>query len=588
MFEKPQYFLLFFAVPFLMLLLILDIILTKKRAKKIAGDNIKLIIPYYTEGQKWIKFVFFTIAFCLTILALARPKWGITTIDSKIKGRDILILLDVSYSMSTNDVIPSRYEMAKNNIIELLKTKNSDRIGLMVFSGESELISPITYDYAAINFFLDSLYPGMLGKGGTNIAKAISDGIKSFEDEGLSNNMILLISDGENLQGDIKGILKKVKESKIKLFTIGVGTKDGKPIPIRNSDGNIITYVKDNKGKHVISKLNETILISIANETDGLFLGNINKKTSITSGINKINNVEKKEQNTINFNQKKDRYNIFLIPALILFSLGFILDQGKLIKLKYNKFEWLFNKKIILFLLLSSILILPINFYAKNDRHSNNKSSEQKEPEKNKFNWIGRPNGGFWGNISFKKKNYKHALENYFSAINFLKDEKLANLYYNIANAFYKIDDQKNATAYYENALDLTKDKKLKSNIFYNQGLVEFKNQNYSAASELFKKVVKIDELDDNARYNYIICNELKKEAENYYNRYIKEKQEDKSNEEKQNKQNQTNKNKQLSQLLSDKYIENLLKTLDEKEKKEIRERSKNRESQDLEKIKYW
>src|SRR4030042_1363177 len=188
MFEKPQYFFLFLTVPFVMLLLIFDIILTKNRAKKIAGDNIRLIIPYYTEGQKWIKFVFFTIAFCLTILALARPKWGITTIDSKIKGRNILILLDVSYSMATNDIIPSRYEMVKNNITELLTSENSDRIRLMVFSGESELISPITNDYAAINFFLDSLYPGMLGKGGTNIGKAILDGIESFEDEILSNN----------------------------------------------------------------------------------------------------------------------------------------------------------------------------------------------------------------------------------------------------------------------------------------------------------------------------------------------------------------------------------------------------------------
>ncbi len=239
--------------------------------------------------------------------------------------------------------------------------------------------------------------------------------------------------------------------------------------------------------------------------------------------------------------------------------------------------------------------IFPITFYAKNDKSSNQdkssvqvKTSDQKDPKQNKFSWIGKPNGGFWGNIFFKKDNYNRALENYFSAMNILKDEKLAKLYYNIANTFYKIDDQKNATLYYENALALTKDEKLKSCIFYNQGLVEFKNQNYISAAELFKKVVKIDEQDEDARYNYIICNELKKEAENYYNRYIKEKLEEKSNEENEKKMNKSEQNKQLSQQINDKYIENLFKTLDEKEKEENSKRSKNQEDQDLKRIKYW
>ena len=578
MFEKPEYFWLFLGIPIILFLLVLDILINKKRSKKIAGKNIKLIIPYYTEGQKWIKLVLYVTAFCLTILAFARPKWGIATIDSKIKGRDILILLDVSYSMATNDIIPSRYELAKSNIIDLLKSETGDRIGLMIFSGESELVSPVTFDYAAINFFLDSLYPGMLGKGGTNIGKALLNASRSFDDEGVSNKMILLITDGENLHSDFKRALKKVKESKIKIFTVGVGTKNGQPIPIHNSEGKIKTYVKDETGKHVISKLNEKLLKTIAEQTDGIYLGTIAKQNLLTSAISYIKNVEKKEQDTISFNQKKDRYNIFLIPALILFSIGFILDQGKLFKIKYNKFDWLFSKKSFLFFLLISSLLFPKSFYAEK-----NKSNNIEYAKENKTRWIGKPNGGFWGNILFKKNNYKKALENYFNAINILKKEKLAKLNYNIANTFYKLNDLKNANQYYKNAITLTKDEKLKSKIFYNQALVEFKNQNYSLAAKIFKEVVKIDDQDEDARYNYVICNELKKEAENYYNRYVSQTIEENYNKNKEKSQNQ-----QLTQQFNNKYIEKLLNALDEKEKKENRERSENKKNQDLQRIRYW
>lgn len=582
MFEKPHFFWLFLCVPLIVILLIFDIISNKKRSKKIAGKNIKLIIPYYTEGQKWIKLVLFTIGFCLIILALSRPKWGLTTIDSRIKGRDVLILLDVSYSMATNDIIPSRYELAKNNIIDLLESECGDRIGLMIFSGDNELISPVTFDYAAVQFFMDSLYPGMLGKGGTNIGKAVYDAVQSFEDEGVSNKIILLITDGENLHSDINRSIKKVKESKIKIYTVGVGTKNGQPIPIYDLNGKISTYVKDENGKHVISKLNEKLLKTIAEETGGLFFGILNKKNILTQAVNNIKNIEKKEQNEISFDQKKDRYYIFLIPALILFSLGFILDQGKFFKIKYSKFDWLLNKKIIILFLILYIFIDPLKFYGKNNKESNLEYAKQK-----KVGWIGKPNGGFWGNILFKKKKYKKALENYFSALNILKEEKLAKLNYNIANTFYKINNLKYANQYYENAIALTNDKKLKSKIFYNQGLVEFKNQNYAIASELFKKVVKIDDQDDNARYNYIICNELKKEAENFYNRYVDQKLEEYYNEDKEQNINES-KNKKLNQQFNNEYIEKLLKALDEKEKKENREKNLEKQKQDLNRIKYW
>ncbi len=340
MFESTYFFWFFLLLPVVAALFLLDVILTKKRAIKIAGSNLPIIMPYYSEGQKWLKVIFYIIGLCFFIIALARPKWGIENIDTKFKGRDILILLDSSYSMETTDEIPSRFEIAKKAISTLLESETEDRIGLMVFSGDSELISPITYDYAALDFFLDSLYPGYLGKDGTNIGKALVNSRDAFEDDDSKSNMVILITDGENLQGNINSFIDKFKDSSIRVFTAGVGTQNGEPIPVI-SNGEKIGYVKDEKGDPVMSKLDEGSLKLIADKTDGEYLGIINSKNFLVNALAGIKNIEKTGKKEFKYKQRKDRYDLFLIPALILFCLGFLLDQGRFLSLKFDKFDWL-------------------------------------------------------------------------------------------------------------------------------------------------------------------------------------------------------------------------------------------------------
>ena len=329
----------------------------------------------------------------------------------------------------------------------------------------------------AISFFLDSVYPGMLNKDGTNIGEAIINATEAFEDNGESHKMILLITDGENLQGDFKNMLKKVEDSGIKVFTAGVGTKNGEPIPIRGSKGEIESYVKNNKGNHVISKLDKKRLIEIASETGGKYIGTINTKGTLKNAIQHIESVDKKEQKSKNYQQKKERYDIFLIPALILICLGFILDQGKIIKINNKRLNWLFssinNKNLLLINILLFSLLYSINISnAKNDL-----TPDTENYTKSSKIWSNKPNGGFWGNISFKKERYKKALEQYLSSMNFLKGNDLSKLYYNIGNVFNKLNDLKKSEQYYENAAALSQNDQLKSMIFYNQGLIAFKNQ---------------------------------------------------------------------------------------------------------------
>ncbi|HOJ64389.1 MAG TPA: VWA domain-containing protein [Spirochaetota bacterium] len=558
MFENVYYFFGFLLLPFIVLIFVADILILRKRAKIVAGDKLQYIIPYYSEGQKWLRMVLYLLGFSLCIVALARPRWGVETIEADVKGRDIMIVLDVSYSMNATDIIPNRLEAAKRNIEEILEMESGDRIGIIVFTEKAELIVPITNDYAAINFFLESVYPGMLGKGGTNISNAVLTALDSFDDTDVRNKMILLMTDGEDLEGNFYSMLKKAEERKIKIFTVGIGTESGKPIPIRNASGEIESYIKDENGRHVISRLDEKKLLQIAQTTGGSYMRISNRKGEMKNFLQSITSIEKREQDKLKYEQKKERYDIFLIPALILFALGFILDQGRIIRINKNRFEWLFNKNFILFIFVNIFLLVPFFGYSNNDASSD-------FSEKKKF---GSPNSAFWGNVDFKKGKYQEALQKYWNAIDFFKENELAKLYYNIANTYYKLNNLDNATKFYENAMIMSKDDILKSKIFYNQGLVSFKKGDYQTAAEFFKNAIKYNEKDDDARYNYEVC------------KLLAERQKKQNNNQQQ--QNQNN-NQQQS-----KDVENMLNSLDEKEKQEMKQKREAMERNNRSNGRYW
>lgn len=586
MFENKFFFWLFLAIPIISLIFIADILLLRKKSKLLAGKNVASIIPFYTEGQKWLRLIFYILGFALAVLALARPRWGVETIETEVKGRDILLILDVSYSMAANDVVPSRLDSAKRYIVELLEMETGDRIGLSVFSGAYELVSPITHDYAAINFFTESLYPGMLGKGGTNIGDAIINGIDSFDDTEPRNKMIVLITDGEDIEGPYYQMLKKAKESKIKVFTVGVGTKSGEPIPIRNAKGEIESYVKDENNKHVISKLDEKRLIEIAESSGGSYLKTSNKKGELKKFIETISSVESEEQKELKYEQKKERYDIFLIPALIFFAIGFILDQGRIIRSSKNRLSWLLGKNTMITIFVS-LMLLTSNYLSFSQTDPSDDVSDKNTTEmKDNKSAFGDPNGGFWGNRKFKKGDLNKALEKYASAINHLHENQLAKLYYNIGNTYLKLNDYKNAAQYYETAGSFAKEDSVKSKIFYNMGLVAFKNNDFANAKNFFKESIKLNELDDDARYNYQIA-ELMDEKTKKDNKQEKQEQKDNKQSE-ENKDENQDKNKDEEQKLSKEDIEKLLKSLDEKEKNENRDKTLQEQKGNNQRGKYW
>lgn len=591
MFENAKLFYLFLLLPFLVGLFIFFNFYFKKSAKKLAGDNIDTILPYYTEGQKWISLLFYTIGFSLLIIALARPRWGIENISTDLKGRDVLIMIDVSYSMAVPDVVPNRMELAKKYINELLESGTEDRIGLMIFSSDSELLVPVTHDYAAVSFFVESVYPGMIGKGGTDIGNALVAGIKSFDDTDFSNKMIVLITDGEDLEGKVKNNEAFIKDSNIRIFTVGIGTKNGEPIPLRNDKGEIESYVKAPNGTHVVSKLDEALLSKIAEITGGSYMRTGGKSGELTDFISRIKNVKSKDYDKTDFTQKKDQYVIFLGVALLLFCLGFILDLGRFVK--RSKTNWMMHIFAVAFLFLPSFMYgqTPQQGLSGQTFQTVDVSSDA-APIRKSTSHAGRNKNGAWkGNRSFEKGDFSKALSAYGSAVYAFSGNQLAKLYLNLGNTFVKTQNPENAGKYYEMALNTASDDELKSRILYQTGLLMFKNRQYSESAAFFKESLKLNDNNDDARYNYAVAALFAKNQQNDNDSQNNQEQQDEKENSQENEENKEEQEQQQQEERKAANMKEMLEALENKERENSRQNTEAQQSQNQQQQwrgKYW
>jgi len=207
---------------------------------------------------------------CL-LLALARPQWGFTLEELKQSGLDIVVALDTSRSMSTQDVAPNRMARAKLAALELMPLAKTDRLGLVAFAGTAFLQCPLTVDDEAYRQSLNLIDVGFIPQGGTAIGEAIRVALKAFKEDENNEKAIVLITDGEDHEEGVTGMMEAAEKAGVRIFTIGVGTSQGELIPVRDEkDGG--PFVKDEEGNVVKSHLNEALLQRVAKGTRGFYL----------------------------------------------------------------------------------------------------------------------------------------------------------------------------------------------------------------------------------------------------------------------------------------------------------------------------
>ena len=309
--------------------------LWKRKTKRLyaSAELLKRLSPDQSRFKGVLKLVVLAMAVVCFCIALVNPKVGTKLETVTREGVDIVFAIDVSKSMLAEDVAPNRLEKAQQLTAQIINNLVSDRVGIIAYAGKAVPQLPITTDYAAAKMFLQNMNTDMLSSQGTAIDEAIQLSRTYFNDAEQTNRVLVIISDGEDHNDLNLDVAKAAAKEGIKIFTIGVGSEKGGPIPLKRN-GIVMRYKKNQKGETVITKLNPNTLTAIAEEANGLFIQGQNTK-QVTEKIAEIlNKLEKKEFEAKEFSEFKDQFQWFLGLGLFFLILDVLFLERKTAWLK--------------------------------------------------------------------------------------------------------------------------------------------------------------------------------------------------------------------------------------------------------------
>lgn len=263
------------------------------------------------------------------LLALARPQWG-TRMENMIRrGVDVLIAVDTSLSMNTPDAPPNRIGKAKQELQALLEGMGDARVGIISFAGSAFLQCPLTVDRSAAALFLELMETGLIPDPGTDIGSAIRLARDTFQRHQQKYKVLVLLTDGENLSGDPLAEAQRASEEGVVIFTIGVGTPDGQPIPIFNERNEVVDYKRETDGTPVVSRLDETTLAAIARAGSGQYFRASVLEDEVAVLATRIDGMEKKDLQSQMTRRFVDRYQVPLLTAVLCLIIVGMLSDGR-------------------------------------------------------------------------------------------------------------------------------------------------------------------------------------------------------------------------------------------------------------------
>jgi Ca-activated chloride channel homolog len=325
----PEMIYLFVLVPVLVLLY-LAVRRWKKRSLAKFGDPalVRRLFPDVSVSRPGLKFIMLLLGFIFLVTGICGPLIGSKLEEVKRKGADIIIAIDVSNSMRAEDIRPNRLERSKQAISQLIDRLDGDRIGIVVFAGDAYMQLPITTDYGAAKLFLSTVEPDIVPRQGTAIGAAIDLASTSFTDTTKKHSAIVIITDGENHEDDAIESAKKVAEQGIKVYTIGMGSPEGAPIPIY-SNGAKVGYRQDQNGTTVMTKLDAAMLSDIAEAGKGRFIRASNSDDGLDIVMKELDALDKKEFKAKMYTDYENQFQYFLGVGLMILLLEFLLGEKK-------------------------------------------------------------------------------------------------------------------------------------------------------------------------------------------------------------------------------------------------------------------
>ncbi|PKP06602.1 MAG: hypothetical protein CVU10_03290 [Bacteroidetes bacterium HGW-Bacteroidetes-5] len=325
-FAQSEYLLLILIIPFLFIFHGINRRLRRKKIEKIGDLSIlEPLMQGASRARGWIKLIILSIALFFFAIGISRPQLGARLKEVEGKGIEIMIALDVSNSMLAQDYSPNRLERAKLAISRLTDNLKEDRVGLIVFAGQAFVQLPITTDYVSAKMFLNSINTGSVPVQGTSLSDAINLAIKSFSAESAnSSRAVILLTDGEDHEDDPVDAAKTAKELGVFVYTLGIGSETGKPIPLESGE-----LLKDKDGNIVVTRLDEPTLMKVAEAGGGKYVRAGNSDFGLEAIVTQIRSLDKQEFKSVVFEDFNEQYMYFFGIALFFFILEFLITDRR-------------------------------------------------------------------------------------------------------------------------------------------------------------------------------------------------------------------------------------------------------------------
>ena len=481
-FGQPLFFIALILVPLLWLFLRWA---AGSRARAVArlgelGLVDKLAESLNARGRRWQQRLWL-LALALIVIALARPQWGTDTQVVQQEGIQVMVALDISASMLAQDLQPDRLTRAKQTMAELMDSLNGDQIGLVLFSGASFIQFPLTNDYATAKSFLDTANPGMISRPGTAIGQAIRTAIQGFDDTRSSQRVIVIMTDGENHEGDVQAAAEGAAADAVIIYTIGFGSPEGEPVPVFDPFGNVAGYKSDASGQVILSRLDEVTLQQIARLTNGDYYRASPSGAEIDRLVDELARLESAELETRFEVQAVERFPIFLFIAIVLLGIAEFIPERR--RRARRSFEQLVG------MLVASLLVAGGLGGCAGVREAQLVAQ---------------------GNQQFEQSEYEQALATYTEARTEALD--VPEPIYNSANTQFRQSLYPEAALTMEEALVLSEGE-LSAEAYFNLGNTYFVQEQWEQAVEAYKESLRLNPDDIDAKYNLeLALNQIEQE----------------------------------------------------------------------------
>ena len=298
--------------------------LRTRRIRKFGDEAlVRALMPSWSGSKGWVKMILFSLAFAFFVIGLARPQIGAKLAEHKTRGAEIMICLDVSNSMLAEDYSPNRLDRAKLAISRLTDRLKDDRIGLILFAGSSFVQLPVTTDYVSAKMFLGSIDTGSVPVQGTAMGDAIFTAIRSFSAQSEKSRVIIVISDGEKHEDDPVAAAKEAAENGIRVYTVGVGSADGQPIPYEGG------LMKDKDGEIVVTRLDEETLRKVAEAGNGAYVHAGGDEFGLNPIIEDVRRMEDEEFGSVVFEEYDEQFMYFFGIALFLLVIEMLIGERR-------------------------------------------------------------------------------------------------------------------------------------------------------------------------------------------------------------------------------------------------------------------